>query len=185
MLALLSAFLGFGSSFLPKAFDLAGRWMDHKQELELTRLRIEAGRQEHLWRMEEIEARADIEEARELHKPQPSYGVQFLDALTKSDMSRWLYVPLVYLFAVMDFASGMVRSTVTYAVVAGYLAYKWARFELLRSASDASFTAAQGIAGVWDENDYAVLSLVLGFWFGQRMYKAVFGGNAAHGAAGK
>lgn len=183
MLAIISALVGFGSNFLPKVFEFFQNREDNKHEREMMKLRIEASAQEHLWRMEEISSKADIEEARELHKPQPSYGVQFLDAL--QNQPRYLYVPLVYLFAFMDFTSGMVRSIVTYAVVGGYLLYKWSRYQLMQQVSDESFQWYEGVVKLWDEQDYAILTLVLGFWFGARMYKAVFGGNASHGEKGK
>lgn len=184
MLAVLSAVFGFAAPFLPVVFKTIQGWMDNRHELEMFRLRLQAGAQEHLWRMEEINARADIEEARVLHQPQPSFGVQVLDAATKSNWGPWAIVPAFYLFTLLDFLSGLVRPAITYAAFMGYLAYKWALFAEYTGPRFES-SAENAILMLWGEQDWAVLTLVLSYWFGLRQYKAVFGGNAGHGGAGK
>ena len=183
MLAILSAVFGFAAPFLPVLFKILQGWLDNRHELEMFRLRLQAGAQEHLWRMEEINAHADIAEAVELHRPQPSFGVQILDR-AQSSLHPALWVPVFWLFAVLDFISGFVRPGVTWAVVGGYLAYKTALYSTLTGERFGNDWAG-AMAQVWTEQDYAVLSMVLAFWFGGRIYKAVFGGNASHGGAGK
>lgn len=113
MLTILSAVFGFAAPSLPVVFKTIQAWMDNKHELEMFRLRLQAGAQEHLWRMEEINAHADIEEARVLHQPQQSFGVQVLDAAARSNWGPWATVPAFYLFTLLDFLSGLVRPAIT------------------------------------------------------------------------
>ena len=65
------------------------------------------------------------------------------------------------------------RPVVTYAAFGFYMVYKWTLFQ--------SLSVAQGkeaaILATWSEQDWAVLLLVLGYYFGQRTMKAVFGGS--------
>lgn len=175
MLAIAAAVLGLIGPFLPEVMKWWNRREDNKHELAMIEMRLKYAKEEHLWRMEEIEAQADIAEAREIHKPLPSYGVQLIDAMDGKAWSPWVMAPLLYLFAVLDFLTGLVRPAITYAVVAFYLAYKWARFELMKFAAGEDMQWFQQIANLWDENDLAVLLMVLSFWFGGRIVKYAFG----------
>jgi hypothetical protein len=185
MLALLSAVFGFLGPFVPELIRLFRERQDQAFELQRMHLSAQIAEKQHAWRMAEIEARADIEESKALHQPMPSFGVQILDKAHASGMSSWAVVPVFWLFAVADFVSTMVRPAVTYAMVGLFIAYKWGRFLLMQHVSDQSFQWYEGVVHLWDEQDWAVLLLVLGYWFGGRMVKAVFGGNAANGAAGR
>lgn len=179
MLAILSAVFGFAAPFLPEAVKLLKGWQDNAHELAMMKLRLEAGAQEHLWRMEEITATADIAEAKALHKPAPSFGVQILDKAHASGMSPWLTGPVFLLFAVMDFAAGMVRPTIAYSAFGFYVAYKWALYLTLTGPRFEALPA-EALQRLWTENDWAMLTLVLSYWFGQRAAKAAFGGSASH-----
>lgn len=177
MLEILSFITGFLGPAVPQLF----KWFERKQEfaheLALMELRLKQGAQEHLWRMEETNARADIAEMQTLRTPQQSFGVQILDAAKEwVTGTRWgavVIVPAFYLFALLDFVTGMVRPVVTYAAFGFYMVYKWTLFQ--------SLSIAQGkeaaILATWSEQDWAVLLLVLGYYFGQRTMKAVFGGS--------
>lgn len=80
MITLLISFLtGIIGPLLPSILNLVRDWQDRKHELAMLEMRMKYAAQEHLWRMEEINARADIEEAKVLHKPQPSFGAQLLE----------------------------------------------------------------------------------------------------------
>lgn len=183
MLAILSAAFGFAAPFLPEVLKHLNRRADNAHELAMMRLRLETCATEHTWRMEEISAQADIAEAVELHRPQPSFGVQILDR-AQGTLRPALWVPVFWLFAALDIISGMVRPGITWAVVGGYLATKAALYSMLTSERFGNDWAG-AMTQVWTEQDYAVLSMVLAFWFGGRIYKAVFGGNANHGAPGR
>lgn len=184
MLAILSALFGFGSQFLPAILKIFEQRQDNAHELAMFKMRIEAASKEHLYKMEEMNAQADIEEAKVLHTPQTSFGVQMLDAAKNSGFGVWATVPAFYLFTLLDFVSGMLRPGVTYAVVAFYMACKYAKWVILtgpRFEAD-SFDALQQL---WTDTDAQVLFLCLGFWFGQRMFKAVYGGSASTAKAGQ
>ena len=186
MLALLSAIFGFASPFLPEVFKFFQRSQDNKHELAMLELRMKMAGQEHLYRMEEISAQADIAEARELHKPVQSFGVQILDAASKANWGKWATVPAFYLFVFLDFIAGMVRPSITYAAFGFYVAYKIAAYNLMfQVVEPGTLSIAQAVANLWGEQDWAVLTLVLSYYFGLRSYKATFGGNASHGERGK
>ncbi len=169
MLALLSGLMGFLAPFIPQVIKLFQARIDYKQELEMMKLRMSYAAQEHTWRMEEVSAQADIAEMQTLRQPQQSFGVDLLDAAKDwkdSKFGKWLIAPTFGMYAILDFVSGMVRPTVTYAIVFFYMAYKWAVYE-----------NTQNILLTWGDQDWAVLMMVLAFYFGNRTAKAVFGGS--------
>lgn len=183
MLAILSAVFGFAAPFLPELLKFFNRKADNAHELAMMDLRLKAAASEHAWKMEEINATADIAEAAELHKPQPSFGVQILDAAKGWELGRWAIIPAFYLFTVLDFLSGMVRPAITYTAFGFYVFYKIARFHLMTQVSvDMAWTEA--VAHLWDEQDYAIVTLCLSFWFGARSAQAAFGGSARTTTAG-
>lgn len=185
MLALFSAIFGFVAPFLPEAFKFFQRRQDNTHELMMLEMRVKYAAQEHLWRMEEISAHADIAEAKELHKPVPSFGVQILDK-AQASLPRWAWVPVFWMFSLLDWVSGMVRPGITYAAFGFYIAYKAALYNLMFTVVEpGTLSKAQAIANLWGEQDWAVLTLVLSYYFGLRSYKATFGGNASHGEKGK
>jgi hypothetical protein len=184
MLAILSAVIGFAAPFLPEVLKYFRMKAEMKHEKELMQLRLQQGAAEHGWRMEEIAAQADIEEARVLHTPAPSFGVQMLDAAKDHRLGNWAVIPAFYLFTLLDFVAGMVRPTVTYAVLAFYMAFKLSSYEAMRSVSDETFKWWEGVNALWTEQDWAVLTLVLSYWFGHRAAKAAFGGSASTAKAG-
>ena len=181
MLSLLSAILGFAAPFLPELLKFFQRGQDNAHELAMMKLQLERSASEHLWRMEEINVQGDISEAIELHKPMNSFGVQLLDAAKGSGMTGWAMYPVFYLFAFMDFLSGMVRPAVTYAAFGFYMAIKWAQLTLAQKAGDGIEIA---LLRVWTEQDLAIVVLVLSYWFGQRSAKAAFGGSAMNAGRG-
>ena len=177
MLALMASFLtGIIGPLLPSLLNLIQNGQERKHELMMMEMRLKYAAQEHLWRMEELNARADIEEAKVLHKPQPSFGVQLLDASNKwadTTWGKWLVTPGFYLFVLLDFVNGMVRPAIAYTAFGFYMVYKWSVFEIAKT----HMTTVEAINTTWGENDWAVLLMVLGFFFGQRAAKSVLGGS--------
>ena len=177
MIALIASFLtGIVGPLLPSVLNIFQNYQDRKHELAMMEMRLKYAAQEHLWRMEELNARADIEEAKVLHKPQPSFGVQLLDASDKwadSTWGKWLVTPGFYLFVLLDFLNGMVRPVIAYTAFGFYMAYKWSVFQIAKT----HMNTIEAINTTWGENDWAVLLMVLGFFFGQRAAKAVLGGS--------
>lgn len=186
MLAIISAIFGFAAPFLPEVFKFFTRRQDNKHELDMMELRMKMAGKEHLYRMEEITAQADIAEAREIHKPAQSFGVQILDKAHNSGFSKYSLIPAFYMFVFLDFLAGMVRPTITYLAFGFYIAYKFAAYSLMfQVVEPGTLTIAQAVANLWGEQDWSVLTLVLSYYFGLRSYKATFGGNASHGERGK
>lgn len=177
MFTLIASFLtGIIGPLLPSVISIVRDWQDRKFELQMLEMRMKYAAQEHSWRMEELNARADIEEAKVLHQPSQSFGVQLLDAADKwadSTWGRFLVTPSFIMYAFLDFVNGMVRPTIAYAAFGFYAIYKWSVFEIAKTKLD-TFAA---INSTWTENDWAVLLMVLGFFFGQRAAKAVLGGS--------
>lgn len=181
MLAVFSAVFGFLAPFLPEVLKFFHRRQEYAQERILMEMRLKHAAAEHAWRLEEIASRAEIAEMQTLRAPQVSFGVQLLDAAREHNMSPLLLGPAFYAFVVLDWISGMVRPTITYAVVLFYIATKTAAYKLLL---DAGWGADAALSQLWTEHDWAVLTLVLSFWFGQRVAKAAFGGSASTGRPG-
>lgn len=177
MMTILSAVFGFAAPFLPELFKFFNQREDRKHELALMQIQLQAAAQQHTYKMEEINATADIAEMQTLRTPQQSFGVQVLDAASKWAETTWgkcLVTPIFYLFSILDFTAGMVRPAITLAMVAFYISFKWTLFK----------HAGGDIVMVWGEYDWAVLNLVLAFWFGARTAKAAFGGSASTGKQG-
>lgn len=170
---IITAIFGFLMPFIPQLLGLITARMDNKQELAMMKLRMKHESNIHAYRMEEVGARADIAEATLLHAPAPSYGVKLLDAAKDSGWPVWMLAVPFYMFVLLDWVSGMVRPTITYAAFAFYVAYKWARYDIMSSMAK-DMTWADQVARIWDTNDFNILVLVLSFWFGNRVAKYAF-----------
>lgn len=183
MLTLIGSFLtGIIGPLLPTVLNLFRDWQDRKHELEMLAMRLKYANQEHLWKMEEINATADIEEAKILHTQQQSFGVQLLDAADKWADSQWgkcIVTPVFFLYAILDFLNGLVRPAIAYAAFGFYVVYKWSVFEMAK----VSVTTVEAVNATWTDNDWAVLLMVLGFFFGQRAAKMVIGGSSQNARA--
>jgi hypothetical protein len=184
MLAIVSALFGFAAPFLPEALKLLRGWQDHRFEMERMRLSAELAEKRHAWRMEEVEARADITEMQALHRPSPSFGVQILDKAHESGLPAWAVIPVFWAFSLADWIATNVRPGITWAMVGFYGATKAALYATLTGPRFEA-SPASAVAQIWGEQDWAVLTLTLSYWFGARAVKAAFGGNASHGGAGR
>ena len=80
---MLGALLGFAAPFLPDVLKMVKGRIDHKQEMQMMKLRFENASAEHEWRMKEVEIQADMADLKSARKPQESYGVQLLNAAAK------------------------------------------------------------------------------------------------------
>jgi hypothetical protein len=180
MLEIISALAGFVAPFLPEVVKYFQRRQDNEHELAMLNLQMQRGALEHTYRMEEINAYADLAESVEIHKPTESFGVQLLDAAKGNALSGWALYPAFYLFALLDFVSGLVRPGITYAAFGFYVSVKWAELSIALQGSGLSAALLQ----VWGAEDRAIVLLVLSYWFGHRSAKAAFGGSAMTTKAG-
>lgn len=168
MLSALMAVIGLAGGILPEVMKWWNAKQANQQELAMFDRQIEMAKLQHTYKMQEIEATADIEEMKVLHTPQSSFGVQLLDAAHDKGLKGWAVVPAFYLFALLDALNISVRPMIAYVAFGWYMFYKWSTIQMMAAVSDKSFTFSEGIVSTWGENDWAILFLVLSFFFGQR-----------------
>ncbi|MEJ0009879.1 MAG: hypothetical protein WDN72_04725 [Alphaproteobacteria bacterium] len=168
MIALLSTLLGFLSSATPEILKLFEASGDRAHELALLQIQMaydekklgvqaQGDNAERALRLQEIEIGADTAESAALNDRPGSgankTGIEWVDAL-----------------------SGSVRPILTYAFFVLYFVVKCCEFHLLLSPSlpwVGPMTGAQAMVALWTEEDIAIFSAVVGFWFGNRtMQKA-------------
>lgn len=155
MIALLSAALGFLSSGIPEFIKLFRESKDRAHEITLLKLQMEYDREklvaareseqlQRAMRLQEIELQADSAETRALNHriSDNKVGIDWVDAL-----------------------AGSVRPTITYLFFLLYGVTKWAQFQLLQTST----SAEQAIVMLWSEDDMAIFTAIIAFWFGQRM----------------
>ncbi len=184
MLAIVSALFGFAAPLLPEGLKLIRAWQDHRFEMERLRLSAELAEKQHAWRMEEVTAQADIAEMQALHRPMASFGVQILDKAHEGGLPAWAIIPVFWAFALADWIATNVRPGITWAVVVFYGATKAALYATLTGPRFEASPAA-AVAQVWGEQDWAVLTLCLSYWFGSRAARTAFGGIMPRGGAGR
>ena len=151
MLALLGTIFGLLGSIFPQILKLFVAKEDHKHEIAMANLQMEAQKQLATQRLVEINATADIEESKALYQSaeQKISGIKWIDGIVS------LY-------------NSSVRPTITYAFMALYMFTKVAFFYQLRTAG---WTWMQVGASIWSSEDFAVFSTILAYWFGARMMK--------------
>lgn len=174
MWTIISTFLGFSQQFLPELFKWLQKRGDQKHELAMFKLRLESMERQSLHRLDEVVAMATSQEQIALHTPQPSFGVQLIDAASKSSWSGWVVVPAFYLFVLVDALNNAVRSIITYAICGLYIACKVAFFYYVMLSGGGLTTAWMNL---WTEQDGIILGYTFGFWFGGVTAKTVFGRN--------
>lgn len=155
MIALLSALVGFISSGIPEFIKLFRESKDRSHEITLMKLQMEYDREklaavreseqlQRAVRLQEIEVQADVADTRSLSQrvSDSRVGIAWVDAL-----------------------SGSVRPTITYLFFLLYALTKWAQYQLLQTSVDSK----HAIVMLWSEDDMAIFTAIIAFWFGQRM----------------
>jgi hypothetical protein len=152
MLAIFGTVIGLLGSFLPELLKFFNNKEDHKHEVEVFKLQTEAAKIQHEAKMKEIDAYADIAEAMTIHESakQVLTGAKWLDGIIS------LY-------------NSSVRPTITYAFMFLYMAVKYG---IYTSYTTAGYSWTQAVQIIWGQDDFAVFSTIIAFWFGSRMMKA-------------
>ena len=161
MIALFSALLGFVSSAVPDFIRLFRDSKDRAHEITLLKLQMEYEREKlaaaqqanmaaHASQLQAIELQAGISEQQALNArvSESLTGIHWVDAL-----------------------SGSVRPMVTYAFFALYFLVKCAQFHLLMHPMlpwQSTMTLSQALVSLWTEEDIAIFSAIMAFWFGSR-----------------
>lgn len=160
MIALLSALLGFLSSTTPELFKLFRDGRDRAHELAMLRMQIEydkaklaEGAAERHVRLEAIfaESQRAEEAVLSIRLKEQLTGIHWVDAL-----------------------AGSVRPVLTYSFFLLYALVKLAQFHLLVEPAlpwSTPMTLAQALVLVWGEEDIAIFSAIMAFWFGSRVMR--------------
>lgn len=161
MIALFSALLGFVSSAVPDLFKLFRDGKDRAHEITLLQLQMEYQREQLRLGAQEADA-ARVERLQAIHVQADMAEQQVLNERLKSNLTGIHWV---------DALAGSVRPVITYAFFGLYLLVKCAQFYLLIFPPfpwQNAMNTAQAMVGLWSEEDIAIFSAVIAFWFGQR-----------------
>ena len=161
MIALFSALLGFVSSAVPDFIRLFRDSKDRAHEITLLKLQMEYEREKlaaaqqanmavHASQLQAIELQAGISEQQALNArvSESLTGIHWVDAL-----------------------SGSVRPMITYAFFALYFLVKCAQFYLLMHPMlpwQSTMMLSQALVSLWTQEDIAIFSAIMAFWFGSR-----------------
>lgn len=161
MIALFSALLGFISSALPDFLRLIHEGKDRAHEVTLLKLQMEYAAQNASRTTSEQEA-ARLERSEAIASTEWVAEQTALNARVKDSLTGIIWV---------DGLSGSVRPVLTYAFFALYAGVKTAQFGLLTNPHLPWATAlspSQALVALWTEEDIAIFSAVIAFWFGSR-----------------
>lgn len=180
---MLAALLGFLAPFLPDVIGMGKGWLDHKQEMEMMRLRLEHESKAHGWRMDEVEANAVAQDRLAARKPHEAYGPKLLNAAAKQEgrlLWRWAFNLAFLAYAVLDWLVVFVRPGVSYYVFGLWGAVKAATIYGVYLHVQAAGLDG-GVAGdlartltneaTWTEFDRDLLLLIAAFWFSERLIR--------------
>ena len=173
MIAILSALLGFFSSFVPEIFNFLKDKKDKEHELKLIDRQVEALKNGHSSRLEEIQIMADSQESKYLYQ-YAGYQIAGIGSINGSasgngSNSHWINI-----------LSASVRPTITYTFFLLYALIKITSFIKYGLASN-----------VWNVEDQGIFCAVIGFWFGHRAfgkvklgsgYNSLSGNNSSNGS---
>ena len=144
MLTLLGSLLGFATSFAPKIFDFFQERADRAHELAMIDRQMEQMRLGGELRLQEINAQADIAQAKAIYRH---------DSSIKS--ATWV-----------DNLRGSVRPIITYLLVVTFIAIKGAGLYALIAIE--GMAIYQALPAIGDDQFNAMLAAVISFWFGSR-----------------
>ena len=164
MIALLSALLGFISSATPEMLKLFRDAKDRAHEITLLKLQMEHEQQR--WNSERAESSAERAvrlEAIMLEAAKTEDLV--LNARLKEQLTgvRWV-----------DAMAGSVRPLLTYSFFLLYAVVKAAQFHLMIDPVlpwTTPMSMAQALSMIWSEEDIAIFSAIMAFWFGSRVMR--------------
>ncbi len=161
MIALLSALLGFISSAVPDVMKMVRDGKDRAHEITLLKLQMEYDREK---------LAAASQEAREVRQQQLAAINLQADMAEQASLNARVKDSLTGIHWV-DALAGSVRPVLTYAFFGLYVLVKVAQFSLLLSAHlpwQNNLSISQALVSLWTEEDVAIFSAIMAFWFGQR-----------------
>lgn len=160
MIALLSALVGFVSSAAPEFIKLFREGKDRKHELALLTLQMQYEREKLSLEQEtrRYEAQQQLEAIALQRDTAESVA---LNARVKESLVGVAWV---------DALAGTVRPVLTYVFFLMYAAVKVAQYHVLTAnvLPWHSVSLSQIAVSLWTEDDMALFTAVIAFWFGQR-----------------
>ena len=166
MIALFSALLGFISSAVPDFIKLFRDSQDRAHEIALLTLQMAYDR-EKLTASIDDHAADRLEQLQAITLTAATAEQTALNERLKDNLTGIHWV---------DALAGSVRPAITYAFFLLYFFVKLAQFYLLTNGTlpwQPTFSGAQALVALWTEEDIAIFSAVIAFWFGERaMLKA-------------
>lgn len=154
MIAILSAIVGFFSSAFPEVLKFFQEGRDQKHELDIMDKQIELQRQGFTQRLEEINASADIEEAKTLYSTYTT-GIHWVDTL-----------------------NGTVRPILAYSFFGLYAGIKLLVMSFMLKTGIPFIGPDAGLPWlfkvnplIWSEEDMAIFIGIISFYFGSRAMK--------------
>jgi hypothetical protein len=167
MSAILGTLVGFASSFVPPIMDYFKKKEEHKQKIQQSELKISEDRLKHEQNIEllrlqkeldikaselrinEIEAKADVEQA--------SMLLNHDKTLAEKNQSPFVAA-----------LSASVRPIITYVFFATFIAVK---LILLYTAIQTGLPLEKAITIIWNEETEMLFSVIISFWFGDRLIR--------------
>lgn len=155
MLTIIGSILGLFGSLLPEILKFFNLKEDHKHEIEMAKLQMEAQEKLHQEKLEEINVTADVAESEALYKA------------AEQKITGWKVVDgLVSLY------SSSVRPSLTYGFFIFYVLVKYAQYNVFVASN---YTNWQIVYSLWSSEDMAIFSTIISFWYGSRFLKYALG----------
>lgn len=168
MIALLSALLGFISSAAPELFKLVRDGKDRAHEITLLQLQMEHDRAQRS--SVQAEGAAEREARLEAVMLETSRAQEaLLNTRLKDQLTGIHWV---------DALAGSVRPVLTYGFFLLYVGVKVAQLQLMLTPGlpwQQPLGMAAALVQLWGEEDVAIFSAIMAFWFGSRVMR---GGRA-------
>ena len=155
MLTIIGALLGLLGSLAPEILKFFNQKKDQQHEREMYKLQMEGWRLQGDIKLAEINATADVAETTALYKS------------AEIKMSGWKFID-----GLISLYNSSVRPTITYLFMGTYILVKYAIYS---SYTTAGYSWTQAIQTIWNQEDFAVFSTVISFYFGARFLKYSLG----------
>ena len=146
MISLLSSMIGFFGAMVPELLSFVKDREDKKHELKVLDLQLKQQAEGHSERLEEIRLQSESTEMQGLYQTY-STGIHWVDAL-----------------------NGTVRPVMAYSF---FLLYGITKIFLISSLPDFTVNTPLGmwLPFVWGDEDQAIFSGIISFYFGQRAFQ--------------
>ena len=152
LLALLSPLLGALVNWVPSVLNMFAKAQDHKHEIALTKLKLDASVQAAQLGIDLEEAKADAVEGQSLRDHDSKLdGGSFINALRAS-----------------------IRPVITYVFFFLFVIIKISAATVMMYSGD---SIPVMLAAVWDQETIALFGAIMGFWFGSRTIERLSGNS--------